>query len=214
MMKGILSLIVLVLISTTAFSQAYEANVQYDKKKQTGLAIDFSYSDKAVQNAIVKKLSDMGFKAREEKGILNRDRGFLVYKNIYVNGISEERLDYMIKVDQKSRKESDASVLYMIIMKGDQNALTSMGTDLANNAKYFLGSLLPDVEAADLELQIKAQEELVAKSEKKLSDLKSDQASLEKKLQQNKTDQETTQKDIENQKHDLGVLVGKRKTSN
>ena len=59
----------------------------------------------------------------------------------------------------------------------------------------------------------KAQEETVAKAEKKLQDLKDDQVSLEKKLQQNKIDQDSTQKDIENQKQALGVLVGKRKTN-
>lgn len=213
-MKGALSLITILLSCTLTFSQAYEANVQYDKKKQTGIAIDFPYSDEAVKNAIVKKLSDMGFKAKEEKGILNRDRGFLVYKNIYIVDITDERLDYMIKVDSKGRKGNDGAILYMIIMKGDKNAVTSTGSDIAENAKEFLADLLPEVEAADLELQIKDQQEVVAKAEKKLSDLKDDQASLEKRLQQNKTDQENTQKDIESQKQTLGTLIGKRKSSN
>jgi predicted nucleic acid-binding Zn-ribbon protein len=70
------------------------------------------------------------------------------------------------------------------------------------------------VEAADLELQILAQQEVVAKAEKKLRDLKEEQASLEKKILENKTGQENTQKDIEAQKQALGVLEGKRKTMN
>lgn len=214
MKKTVFFLIGLLFLGTIAHSQAYESNIQYDKKKQQGLAIEFSYPAEAVENAINGKLSKMGFKPKEEKGILNRDKGFFVYKNIYITDIMNERLDYMIKVERKSRKEKDEAILYMIMMKGDQNALTIMGPDGANNAKYFLANLLPDVEAASLELDIKAQEEVVAKAEKKLSDLKTEQTSLEKKLQQNKTDQDNTQKDIENQKQALGVLVGKRKTSN
>lgn len=214
MKKTGLLFIILLSLGTNAFSQVYESNIQYDKKKQQGIAIEFPYPAQAVENAITGKLAKMGYKAKEEKGILNRDKGFLVYKNIYITDIMNERMDYMIKVERKSRKDKDEAILYMIMMKGDQNALMVMGPDGAGNAKYFLANLLPDVEAASLELDIKAQEDVVAKAEKKLSDLKTEQGNLEKKLQQNKTDQDNTQKDIENQKQALGVLVGKRKTSN
>ena len=68
--------------------------------------------------------------------------------------------------------------------------------------------MLPDVEAADLELRIKDQEETVAKAEKKLSNLKSRTGfSLEKKLQENKADaQEAIRKKIyeQTQKQALG----------
>jgi chromosome segregation ATPase len=99
----------------------------------------------------------------------------------------------------------------MIMMKDGENAMTKMGAENAGKAKLFLNNMLPDIEAADLEIRIKDQEATVAKAEKKLKDLKDDQANLEKKLQQNKTDQENTQKDIEAQKESLGILVGKRK---
>lgn len=202
------------LTAAASLAQAYEASIQFEKKKQQGLAIDYSYPQEAVENAIVQKLAKMGYKAREEKGILNRDKGFLVYKNIYVTDISKERADYMIKVERKSRKESDEAILYMIIMSGDKNALTAMDAAGVGNAKSFLNNMLPDIEAANLELQIKAQEDVVAKAEKKMRDLKDDQLNLERRLQENKTDQENTQKDIESQKQALGVLVGKRKPAN
>lgn len=197
----------------TAAAQSYESTVQYDKKKQQGLAIDYAYPAEAVENAFVKKLAAMGYKAKEEKGILNRDKGFLVYKNVYITDISSERLDYLVKVERKSKKTDDASVLSMVILKGEENALVAMGASETGKAKSFLNNLTPLIEAADLELKIKAQEDAVAKSEKKLRDLREDQVSLENKLKQNKTEQENTQKEIEAQKQALGVLVGKRKTS-
>lgn len=214
MKKTGLLFIAAILASAASFAQAYEASIQYEKKKQQGIAIDYSYPQEAVENAIVLKLAKMGYKAKEEKGILNRDKGFLVYKNIYITDISKERADYLIKVERKGRRESDEAILYMIIMNGDKNALTAMDADGVGSAKSFLNNMLPEIEAANLELLIKAQEEVVAKAEKKLSELKDDQASLERKLQENKTDQESTQKDIEGQKQALGVLVGKRKTAN
>ena len=200
-------------ITGPVWSQAYEGNIDYDKKKQQAILIDYSYPPDAVQNAIIQKMGKMGYKAKEEKGIFNKDKGFLVFKNAYVTDISGDRMDILINVERKSRKASDESVLYMIMMKDGANALLTMEPGTINKAKSFLNNMLPEVEAADLELRIKDQEETVAKAEKKLRDLKDDQTSLEKKLQDNKASQEATQKDIEAQKQALGTLMGKRKTN-
>jgi hypothetical protein len=210
MNRSILFLVSL-LMTTGVLAQAYESSIQYDKKKQAAIAIDYRYSPEAVENAVVRKLTKLGYKAKEEKGILNRDKGFLVYKNIYVTDISQNRMDYLVKVERKSKKESDESVLYLVIMKGDQNALNTMNADDVDNAKNFLNDMLDEVEEASLDLEIKGQETIVAKAEKKLSDLQKDRKELEEKLEKNIKDQEDTSKDIENQKQTLEILRGKRK---
>ncbi|HWR32347.1 MAG TPA: hypothetical protein VN451_02380 [Chitinophagaceae bacterium] len=213
MKKIVLSVAALITVSIASRAQAYEDNIQYDKKKQPAIAIDYNYPAKAVENAFVQKMEKMGYKAKEEKGIFNKDKGFIIFKNAFVTDISTDRMDYIIKVEKKSRKESDESVMYMIMMKDGENAMVKMAAENVGKSKLFLNNMLPDIEAAYLEIQIKDQDEIVAKAEKKLGDLKDEQASLEKKLQQNKTDQESTQKDIEAQKEALGILVGKRKGS-
>lgn len=200
-------------VSLNSFAQAFEDKVQFDKKKQQAIAINYNYPSQAVENAFVQKMEKMGYKAKEEKGIFNKDKGFIVFKNAYVTDISADRMDYVIKVERKSRKESDESVLYMIMNKDGENAMLKMGAENVGKAKLFLNNMLPDIEAAWLEIQIKDQEDVVVKAEKKLRDLKDDQASLEKRLEQNKADQEGTQKDIESQKQALGILVGKRKVT-
>lgn len=202
------------LMTFISIGQSYEATIQYDKKKQQAIAIDFVYQPQAVENAIVQKLAKMGYKPKEEKGILNRDKGFLVFKNIFITDILSDRMDYLIKVERKSRKETDESIMYLVMLKDDKNALGLMDAADAGRAKSFLNNLLPEVEAADLELQIIAQQEVVAKAEKKLRDLKEEQTSLERKIADNKTNQDNTQKDIESQKQALGVLEGKRRTGN
>ncbi len=106
-----------------ASAQAYEGTIQYDKKKQRAVVSDYSYPAQAVENAIVKKMEKLGYKAKEEKGILNRDKGFLVFKNAFVTDISSDKMDYMVKVESKSRKEDDAAVLYIIMQKDGVNAL-------------------------------------------------------------------------------------------
>ena len=211
MKKILFSLFIVLGFSIMASAQAYEGTIQYDKKKQLAIIIGYSYPAEAVQNAIVKKMEQLGYKPKEEKGLLNKDKGFLIYKNAYVTDISNDRMDYMVKVERKSRKEDDAAVLYIIMNKDGQNVLDQLDAYGVDRAKSFLNNMMPDIEAANLELQIKAQEEVIAKAEKKLRGLKDDQSSLEKKLQENKTDQENTQKDIENQKQALGTLIGKRR---
>jgi hypothetical protein len=200
-------------ITVAAWSQAYEGSIEYDKKKQQAILIDYSFPPDAVQNAIVQKMGKLGYKPKEEKGLFNKDKGFLVFKNAYITDINGDRMDFVINVERKSRKASDQSVLYMIMYKDGGNALLAMKPDDINKAKSFLHNMLPEVEAADLELRIKDQEETISKAEKKLKTLKDDQASLEKRLSENKSDQEATQKDIETQKQALGVLIGKRKTN-
>jgi hypothetical protein len=211
-MKKISLLIIgLLSLSAATMAQAYEDNVQYDKKKQPAIAIDYSYPAQAVENAIVERMEKLGYRAKEEKGILNRDKGFLVFKNAYVTDISKEKMDYIIKVERKSRKESDEAVLYLIMQKDGANAMDKLEANDIGKAKVYLNNMLPDIEAANLELQIKAQEEVVAKAEKKLKGLQDDKIELERKLSENAKSQEDTIKDIEAQKTSLETLRGKRK---
>ena len=203
----------MILFSIFVYAQAYEGKIDYDKKKQVAYVIEFPYQSEAVENAFTKKMEKLGYRGKEEKGIFNKDKGFVVYKNAYITDISDKRMDYVVEVERKSRKEKDESLLYLIILD-DKGENASVGFDAAvvDRIKSFLSSLSPDVEAADLELQIKEQENVVAKSEKKLSDLKKDKDNLEKKLSDNIKDQENTQKDIDSQKQALDTLRLKRKS--
>lgn len=207
---GFLSLCLLVAV-LTGRAQAYEGSVQFDKKKQPALVIDYPYVPEAVQDAFTQYLEKLGFKAREEKGIFNRDKGFIVFRNALVPDLYPDRMDYIFKVEKKSRKDESASVLYLVLNKDNGNPLQALKAEEVTRMKNFLNGFTPHIEAAWLEIQIREQEDVIAKAEKKLADLKSDQVSLEKKLADNKSDQESTQKDIEAQKQKLGQLQGRRR---
>lgn len=210
--------IVLVLIFTSfaiaSHAQAYEGSIQYNKKNQKAALIDYEYSTEAVQNAIIKKMEESGFKATEEKGLFNKDKGFVIFKDAYITEITDNRMDYIVKVERRSRKATDESIIYLILSKNDQNMLDKMDAEAMQRVKSFLNNLSPDIAAADLALQILAQEAVIAKGEKRLKELMDDQTNLEKKLTDNKADQSKTQKDIENQKQELDILIGKRINSN
>lgn len=192
-------------------AQAYEGTIEYNKKKQDAFIIDYAFPPEAAENAIVAKLEKMGYKPKEEKGIFNKDKGFKIYKSAFITEVSTSALDYLFKIERKSRKDKDEAVIYMVIQKDGSNIKSVMSQENVDYAKMFLNNLRPNIEAANLELKIKEQQEVVAKAERKLSDLRGEQANLEKQLATNKNDQEITQKDIENQKQVLGTLIGQRK---
>ncbi len=210
----------LLFIAQQIQAQAYEGSIDFTKKSQDAFVIDFSYPPEAVENALIKKMDALGYKTKEEKGLFNKDKGFRVYKSAFINEVSSNSMDYVFKVERKSRKEKDEAQLFMIIMKGSDNLMKGFDSYDMSSAKNFLNNLLPEVEAANLELQIKDQEDVVAKSEKKQKNLENDLDDMEKRLkklendiEQNKKDQERQRQDIINQKNALDNLKGKRRAN-
>lgn len=217
MKKFILSLTIL-FTSSIIFAQAFEDKIEYAKKTQPCIVMNYSYPPEAVENAIISRMNKLGYKGKEEKGLFNKDKGFRVYKETYIQDISSSRYDYILKVERKSRKESDETVLYFLIQKDNENVMSALAAEDMGRAKSFLYNLLPEIEAANLELQILAQEETVTKAEKKFRSLQSNKEDMEKRvkklqddIKQNEKDQENQQAEIETQKKLLEELRGKRK---
>jgi hypothetical protein len=219
MKQGLLFLLLLAVLNN-GYAQAFEDKIEYNKEKHACLAIEFKFPPQAVENAIVEKLNKLGFKGREEKGLLNKDKGFRVYKNALITDITASRFDYVIYVDRKSRRADDEAVLYMIIMRDEVSVLSRLNTEELGNAKKFLVNLHPHIEEAHLELQILDQEDLLSKAEKKLRKLETDKEDMQKKIQKlqadikdNESEQEKQKAEIENQMKSLEALKGKRKKS-
>ena len=197
MKKLLLSFLIVLAVDSIVSAQAYEGTVEFDKKKQEAFMIDYPYPPEAVENAITKKMEKLGYKPKEDK-------------DAFVTEINEERMDYIIKVESRGRKNQGESVVYMILQKDGSNAKTAFDAYQVEKVKTFLNGLQPDVLAENLELDIKAQEEAVGKAEKKLRGLKDDQDDLEKKLKNNKDAQRDTEKEIEAKKQALDELKAKR----
>jgi hypothetical protein len=221
MKKVFLSIPAVFLFLQMLSAQAYEGSIEYNKKKQLAYVIEYAYPQEAVQNAIIQKMAELGYKAKEEKGLFNRDKGFLVFKNASISDITGKTLDYFVKVDKKGKKDDDGAILYLVANNSNgENASTFFDNDEVRRAKGFLNNLQPEVEAANLEIQIRDQEDAVTKAEKKLKDLQDSKADMEKKIKNLQDDieknlkaQGETQKEIENQRQVLENLRAKRKTT-
>lgn len=214
-----LSLLGLLLFINFITAQAYEGTVEYNKKKRNAFIIEYSYPPEAVEKAIDDKMEKLGYRGKEEKGLFKGNKGFKVYSHAYLKEVSDDAIDYVIKVERKSKKEEDKAIVYMITMKGEGDHSTVLDAVGHGKAKAFLNNFHPHIEAAHLELKIKDQEDGVAKAEKKLKKLQDEQADLEAKIQklqdsltENAKAQEDATKAIEDQKQILETLKGNRKS--
>ena len=202
------------IVSLPVFSQAYETTITYDKKKQKAIAIDYAYSQEAVENAISARIQKEGHTAKEEKGLFNKDKGFILIKNAFMSEISDDKLDYIWKVERKSRRDKDESTLYLVINRNGEDVINNMNGDEIRKVKAFMNELAPEIEEANLELEIKSQDDVVIKSEKKYKDLQEEKAELEQKLKKNQEAIAAQEKHIETQRSALELLKAKRKTAN
>jgi len=167
---------------------------------------------------LMGKLAKMGYKGREEKGMFNKDKGFNIYKEATLNDISPGKYDYVVSIERKSKKESDESVLYLLILNNDVNALPLLSSAEKEKAKTFLEDLTPEVEDAHIDILIAAQAGVVTTAEKKLKQLQTDSVELQNKITKlqeemstNSKAQETQLAEIANQRKILEAIKSRKK---
>jgi predicted RNase H-like nuclease (RuvC/YqgF family) len=164
-------------------------------------------------------LKKIGYDA-ETKGKLfwkqNKLDGFYIFKDVRMEGV-DNKVDLYFKVDQKSRRAKDESIIYMLIGRGETFISSTSDEAAYNAAKKFLNGFIDQSAAYKLSLDIKAQEDEVKDAEKKLNRLQDDEKSLEKKIDQlqkdlkkNREDQEDQQKKLEQERQKLQELRAKQ----
>src|SRR5215204_4438431 len=181
-MRKIIFSLLFLLSSFLISAQAHQDKIEYNKQKQACMAMSYNYPPEAVENALIAKLTKLGYVGKEEKGFFNKDKGFRVYKETTIGEVSSDKYDYVINIQRKSAKESDETTLYILVLKNDVNALSKLSSEEVGKLKSFLSNLLPEVEDANLELLITAQVAVVGKAEKKYKTLLEDSVQIQNKI--------------------------------
>lgn len=207
-------------IFNAAFSQSTITSVSYNKTNQTGLMLELPYDEEVSQGFIVTNLKKIGYEP-ETKGSLfwknNKVNGFYTFKDVNLEGTGKP-VDLYFKVERKSRKQKDQSVIYLLVSKGNEDFI-SLGSDedTYNAAKRFLNGFVEQSAVYKLDLDIKNQEDAVKGAEKRMSKLKDEEKNLSKKiedlqndLKKNREDQEAQQKTIETEQKKLVDLKAQK----
>ena len=215
-MKYFFTLIVSLLATAFAFAQApMPTTAEYNGQKYPCYIMEYNLPPDETQDVIVNKLKSEGYNA-------DKSKGYLVYRNTRLKDLDpDEPQDVLFKIDRKSRKDKDKSIVTMITAKSGvipedkvKGAKTVAAIEPSANSVAFLNSFQSNINLSAYNLAVSNQQDVVDKAEKKLKNLQDDQSKLEKKiknlqddLSKNKTDQQNQTDEIAKQK---SVLEQKR----
>ncbi|HRP33449.1 MAG TPA: hypothetical protein PKV73_16245 [Agriterribacter sp.] len=212
MKKVIATVLVAIVCAFSASAQVSEAVVDFNKTKRTVKSMEINDAPDVVEQAIKNKMLELGYKPKTSKG-------WMEFKDVDSRTIADEVTDFYVKVERKSRKEKETSVVYFFASKpGDQATPVAFAGNMLTQEGFY-STVAASTVVERLARDIAAQEDVVKKAQKKYDDLVKDQASLEKKikglqsdLEDNKKKQESQVKEVENQQKVLDQLLSKRNT--
>lgn len=218
-MKRILPLLILLvsaMFSTPARAQviATEGKVEHTKGEKIAAVIELPYPVEEVENAIAEHFSKKGGKG-------DKSKGYAIFRNMKLSDEEVELNDLHFKVERKSRKEKDITVVYLLVGRPSENVgvRSSVDRHKINEAKAFLNQLTPSVESHHLAVQIREQEEVMKKSTKKNLALIDEGRELEEKikalqlkLEQNKIDQQKQSEELTRQQGILDAMKARQKS--
>lgn len=210
MRKLILLFLLQIAFSIYVSAQVSEGEIEFNKVKRTVKTMEVEQGPEIVESAVKARMLKHGYKPTESKG-------WLIFKSVNNPEFSDEIFDLHVKVERKSRKEKESSIVYFFGSKPNDNATPAAMASGMLVAEGFHGQISSQANAEKLERDIKAQEETVKKYEKKYDDFVKDQSSLEKKiknlqeeLEKNKKKQKSQILDVENQRKVLEELKTRR----
>lgn len=196
----ILTAFVSILFSSHIFAQTdpIEGTIEYQKGVKRAAVVELPFSPDVVEGALKQYLAKNGVKEERLKGMQ-------VFKNARLTPTDGEAADLYFKVDKKSRRDDNTSVVYLIMGRPNENVALRTADDAyrIQDAKAFLGSFQPQAQSYELEQNISRNEENIKKSEKKMNDLQDDRKRLEKKIQEQ-------QQELDRLKAEKETLLGKR----
>ena len=185
-------------IQTIAQTDPIEGTVEYQKGVKRAAVIELPFPPDVVEGALKQSLARNGVKEERLKGMQ-------VFKNARLTPTDGEAADLYFKVDKKSRRYDNNSVVYLIMGRPNENVALRTADDAyrIQDAKAFLGSFQPQAQSYELEQNITKNDDNIKKSERKMNDLQDDRKRLEKKIQEQ-------QQELDRLKTEKEPLLGKR----
>jgi len=200
--RTVLSLLLFALFQF-AKAQTSITNASYNKTSQPALMLELPYDEDVCEDFILANLKKTGYDV-ETKGKLfwknSKLNGYYTFKEVRFKEL-DHTVDLYFKVEQKGRKSKDESIIYMLVGKGENYFIPTSDDQVYDAAKKFMNGFIDEAAAFKLNLDIKAQEEVVKTAEKKMEKLKDNEDHLNKKISQLQKDLKENEEDLkENQK--------------
>lgn len=200
MKKAVLFFTVLFVSSFVYCQKIKEETVSLLKDKRPCLVAEYDIPSEVLENVVEDYLSKEGLKKPSSKS------GFKLYEKAIYAKISNDAMDYYIKVDGNKEK----SKVIVVISKGYENFITISEGGIYSNFKDVLKNFQEVGYKAWVDEQIKEQQKVVEKAQKKYDklveegkDLVKEKENIENKIQRNKSDQEGAKTQLEEEQRKL-----------
>lgn len=197
-----------------------EGMVDYEGKRAHGYTIEIASNEDLVESTMKEQLKKMKVKVKE-------DNDFWEVKNTVFPKVRKEAVDGYMKIEKKSRKEKEVSIVTLILTEpgiepgADESVITDAKENKSDIDEYGAFNLLIKLNGYsamnNIDLSIAIQEEEVRELEKKYKDLVENGEDFEKDLEktqdaikENKKDQEKQMEELEKQKEVLMKIRSKK----
>lgn len=213
-MKKVIFFFSMYLCAVTMYGQAQSGSVAFQRSAHEAAILELPYSVDLVNAALNDHLS------RKGKSKVEDIKGFTTYRNTQPMQADSVNADLYFKVERKSRKEKESSVVSLLLRKPGENSASGNISHLnMEEAKTYLNDLMPAFVAFDLEVMIKEQNNTLIEAESNLKGTVDENEQLHKKIKDLEQDLEKNaraqQQQLENinyQKQKLAELVSQRKS--
>jgi hypothetical protein len=212
MMKKTILFFSITLVSVFSYGQARQGVVEYQNKLHSAAVIELPYSPSVVDAAMNDYLS------RKGKSRTNEVKGFATFRNTRPVQTDSVNADLYFKTERKSKKEKEVTVLSLLVMPTDEQTPGNLHYLNMDDSKNYLNDLAVEIDAYNLELTIKDQNDVVIRAEAKYKTLLNDgdelevkRTAIDKKIMDNKIEQQQQLKEIANQKQRLSQWAAERK---
>jgi hypothetical protein len=193
-MKRVLLFLTILLASRLSMhAQAYEGKIEFQKTQQSVAISEVPFQQDVVEDAIKDYMAKKGYKG-------SSTNGFTLFKGAKLSSNDSVMTDLYFKIEHKSRKEKEVTVISLIPAKANESLVTRSVADdtQLEEAKLFLDQMKPVIEAHELTIQVTEEENTIRKLQKKQDNLVSDESDLEKRIR--KLESELDQNKIDQQK--------------
>jgi hypothetical protein len=172
------------------FAQAYIGQIEHQKTKEPAAATRMPYAASSVEDALKEYMMTKGYKS-------SGTDGFILFRSVPLDSADTVQNDLYFKAEHTSRKEKDMTVLSLLPAKKNADIRQGNPVDSARleKARLFLDNMTPFITNYNVRLQVSGQQESLTKAQKKMNELKGDEADLQKKLRSLQTDLDQNQKD-------------------
>jgi hypothetical protein len=152
--------------------QAKDASVMIDKENRNAVMITIDQPENITSDALRQRLERSGLKEKARNGVTK-------YKGVTLSEISRDKVDIYTKVE---KGPNNSSVVYMAVSRGYNNFTnTLVDSNITQNAKNFLESLVKDADNHYADVEISNQINDLNKEEKSYQQLLNEQNDLQQK---------------------------------